>query len=371
VIRPLPVPGPLPPLLSRRARVLIVLGYLLILGVVVIDLLSGPGSTYSPLLAAVPVLASVSTRRPAVPLLAGLAAIVAVGALALVNDGVSAVVHITAAVTVLAVTCTSVATVVLVSARERELATVRGVSEATQQALLRPPPPRIGELRVAVRYVAAQAQARIGGDLYEIVRTPWGVRLLLGDVRGKGLAAVETVADVLGVFREAARSEPRLPVVARRLDAALARRVGDGDDDETAMTAEFVTAILVGFEPSGGSAAIVNCGHPPPLLRHHGTVREVRPARYAPPLALLDLVGGDYPADHLTLDDGDELLLFTDGVSEARDAAGRLYPLAGRLASWPGLDPDALLDRVLADVRRHTGGGLDDDAALLAVRREL
>ncbi|MFD0385260.1 PP2C family protein-serine/threonine phosphatase [Streptomyces stramineus] len=148
----------------------------------------------------------------------------------------------TSGFTVLAITCVSTANVVLVATRERQLLQSRSVAEAAQRTLLRPPPERIGPLRTAVRYLAAAAEARVGGDLYEALATPFGTRLLIGDVRGKGLAAIETAADVLGTFREAAQVEPDLAVVARRLDAAVVRR-RPGE--------EFVTAALVGVPASG------------------------------------------------------------------------------------------------------------------------
>ncbi|WP_269859352.1 PP2C family protein-serine/threonine phosphatase [Streptomyces sp. RPT161] len=352
----------LPPVrLSLQVRVLIGLAYLLIAAAIVVDLLTGPGSTFSPILAALPVLAAISTRKAAVPLVAGLVGTLAVGVLSLANSGVPTVVHATAAATVLAVTFTSTASVALVAARERELAQVRSVAAAAQQALLRPVPRRFGPLRVAVRYVAAAAEARIGGDLYEVLPTPYGTRLLLGDVRGKGLSAVEAAVDVLGVFRDASQTEPDLTTVARRLDGALARRPG-GE--------EFVTAVLVGV-PDHGPATIVNCGHPPPLLRDaSGATVEVHPPAYAPPLALLSLVGGAYTARTVDFRPGELLLLYTDGVSEARDAADRFYPLLERVAAMRADDPDALLDELLADVRAYAGGSLNDDAAVLAFRRD-
>jgi serine phosphatase RsbU (regulator of sigma subunit) len=262
---------------------------------------------------------------------------------------------------VLAVTLASTATVVLMAARERELATVRTVAEAIQKALLRPVAPRLGNLRIAVRYVAAQAEARVGGDLYEVIETPFGIRLFLGDVRGKGLQAVEIATDVLGVFRDAARSEPEVAAVAGRLDATLSRR-----PDNEAGLAEFVTAVLIEVPPEG-PAVMVNCGHPPPLLRHAGRVVEVHPPQYSPPLALLGLMGDAYPASHFTLDQGDQLLLYTDGVSETRDGSGSFYPLSERLLTMPAHDPEDLLDALLDDVLAYAGGGLDDDVAVLAV----
>ncbi|MFF3564879.1 PP2C family protein-serine/threonine phosphatase [Streptomyces sp. NPDC002574] len=351
-------PRPLP--LPRWAWWFLTASYALIAACIAVDVVSGPETTLTPVLAALPVLAGVRARRARVPLLAGLVAIGLVFFLAAANNGVPALVHVTAAVSILAVTFTITGSVVLVTARERELARVRGVAEAAQGALLRPPPPQVGGLRVAVRYVAAEAEARIGGDLYEVVETDFGVRVLLGDVRGKGLEAVQTAADVLGVFRDAARSEPGLDAVAARLDGALVRR-GGGE--------EFVTAVLLTAPRSGGTAVLVNCGHPPPLLCHEGTVTEVTPQAYAAPLGLLSLTGGHYRPQSVPYGPGDLLLFYTDGVCEARDRHDRFYPLAERVAELTEQDPDALLDRVLTDLHAWTGGGLGDDAALLALRR--
>ena len=347
--------------LPRGARVLLAASYAVVAGVVALDLATGPKSTFSPLLAALPVLSSVGTRRTLVPLLAGSLAVALAAVLAVTNTGVPVVVHATAVATVVAVTLTSTATVALIRTRERELVQVRDVAETAQRALLRSVPSRIGSLRIAVRYQAAAAEARIGGDLYEVLETPYGVRILLGDVRGKGLAAVQTAVDVLGVFREAARADPDLTAVAGRLDAALARRP-PGE--------EFVTAVLVELDRAEGPALIVNCGHPPPLLLRDAAVTPLRPPGNAPPLALRDLTGEPYTARTFVFVPGDVLLLYTDGISEARDAAGRFYPLEQRLTGAPARDPEALLDRLLADVRAYVPGGMDDDAAVLAVRRE-
>jgi serine phosphatase RsbU (regulator of sigma subunit) len=352
----------LPPvLLSRRVRGFLAAAYLLLAAAIGTDLATGPRSTFSPLLAAVPVLASIGTRRARVPVIAGALALAGVIALALVNTGVPLLVHTTSAVTVLVITCTSAAAVVLVASRERELAQVRSVSEAAQRALLRPVPERIGRLRIAVRYLAAEAEARIGGDLYEVLPTAYGTRVILGDVRGKGLPAVETAADVLGVFRDAARSEPELADVAGRIDAALARRP---------PSEEFVTAILLDLPDREGAARIVNCGHPDPFLCHDGSVSQVEPLLRLPPLAMSAMVGLDYQERRFDFGPGDTLLLYTDGVSEARDAAGVFYPLADRLRLFHETEPEPLLDRLVADVRAYVPAGLDDDAALLAVHRD-
>ncbi|MFD8703171.1 PP2C family protein-serine/threonine phosphatase [Kitasatospora sp. NPDC059648] len=353
-------PAAVPPLhLPRRTRLLLYGAFALLAGAIVADLATGPGTTLSPVLAVAPVLAGATTRTARLPLIAGGIAILAVGLLESTNTDLPTGVHVTALITVLAATLASAANVFLVAARERELFRVRTVAEAAQRALLRPPPERIGQLRVAVRYVAAAAEARIGGDLYAVVETPFGVRILLGDVQGHGLPAVETAADVLGVFREAARTEPDLTRLAERLDAALTARSEDG---------RFTTALLLDVAPDRGAVTTVNCGHPHPLLRRGDRVSDLEPPFPAPPLGLLGLAGGGYPAGRFEPRLGDLLLLHTDGVSEARDAEGRFYPLAERLPGLPAGSPEDLLDALLADVRGWVGeAGLADDAALLAL----
>ncbi|MEU6216739.1 PP2C family protein-serine/threonine phosphatase [Streptomyces sp. NPDC047022] len=355
------MPGGGRPLVPRWARRLSVTGYVLVLMAVVADIVAGTHVTFSPLLAALPVLASTGTRRVAVPLTAGIVAGIVLIALVFYDVNVPSSVLATAAATIVAVTFFSCTSVIVVATQEQELARVHTVAEAAQRALLRPVPRRIGPLAMAVRYVAAEAEARIGGDLYEAIPTPYGVRLIVGDVRGKGLTAVETACDVLGVFREAARAEPDLAEVARRLDSAIAR---------CPTSEEFVTAVLVSVPDAPGPAVMVNCGHPPPLLCHADEFREVPPPVTAPPLGLRGLCGGEYRASPLPFASGDLLLLYTDGVAEARDAANRFYPLVPRMATLQPRDPDALLDDLLLDVRAYVGSGLKDDAALLAVRRE-
>ena len=85
-----------------------------------------------------------------------------------------------------------------------------------------PPPARLGPLGLDVVYLAAAAEAKVGGDLYEVTRTAeHGIRVIMGDVRGKGLGAVELAADVLGMFRELAHDACTLAELAARLDAGL------------------------------------------------------------------------------------------------------------------------------------------------------
>ncbi|MGA5039740.1 PP2C family protein-serine/threonine phosphatase [Streptomyces capoamus] len=249
--------------------------------------------------------------------------------------------------------------------RERTLADVRFVADIAQRVLLRPVPHRIGSLRLESLYRSAAAEARIGGDLYEAVPTRYGVRLLIGDVRGKGLLAVETAAALLGAFREAAHDEPALPALADRVETSMNRRVmllGGSEAGE-----RFVTAVFAEIPPRDPLVRVVNCGHPPPVRLRCGEVTELDSGRSAPPLNLGVLEGEPYHVDTYSFRPGDHLLLYTDGITETRDAAGTFYPLLQRLRSWGCLPPRELLERLHQELLEYSGDRLQDDVAALAV----
>ena len=252
-----------------------------------------------------------------------------------------------------------------------KLATVRTVAEAAQRAVLPPPPRDVGELRIAARYEAAQAEARIGGDLFALQRTPFGVRMLVGDVRGNGMQAVELLAVVIGAFREAAEQEPTLSGVARRLERALLRQAELRPGAEVAEN--FVTAVLAEL-PTGrwDVLRLVNCGHPPPLLqRADGTVRVLEPSQHTLPLGMGVLLEEeqDRAVDEEEFPRGGILLMYTDGVSEARNERDVFFDPEAWLNDRRFDDPETLLGRLVGDVTAYAGGQVADDMALMAVLR--
>jgi len=239
--------------------------------------------------------------------------------------------------------------------REGRLRAVTRVAEVAQRALLGGVPAALGSLRLAVLYASASAEASIGGDFYEAVETPHGVRLLVGDVRGKGLDAVRLAGVVLGSFRDAAQDRPDLAQVAAALDRSVTRAIGPED---------FVTAVLVQVL-GDGSAIVVNCGHPAPLLVRGGRATELDPPEPAPPLGL-----DPHPEPlRLRLALGDRILLYTDGASEAR-AGGGFFPLQTAAAfALVSADLEAGLESLWAELQRHVAGQLHDDVALLLIER--
>ncbi len=283
-------------------------------------------------------------------------------------------------------------TVVLVSAlftttsylRERrrdELDQVRRVSLAAQQAVVRPLPRRIGPLHLACCYLAADDQAQIGGDLYAAVRTRDGTRLIIGDVRGKGVTAVGETSLLLGAFRADGHRAGSLPDLMAQLEAGVLRNLpgaagedpapsaGVPEDTGSEEAAEvFVTALVVGIPDDRADAELVSCGHPPPLLLRGDRVITVA-VEPAAPLGLGDLAASRPGVRAFPFEDGDILLLYTDGVTEARDAGGTFYPLVERVARAPRASARALVRHLREDLLAHAGGRLGDDAALLAVER--
>lgn len=333
----------------------------LIMGAVAVAAVAfGPKEGLLPLLALGPAFAAVSgDLRKAVA--AGALALVLCAALAADQIIDSWGDYARDSVAVLGVTAAAVIACTVRQRREHELAEVRAIAEVAQQVLLGPLPDGGRGVRLAVRYMSATSHARIGGDLYEVVPATGGMRLIIGDVQGKGLVAVKTAATVLGAFREVAYEAASLPVIADRLEISLARQLTDE---------QFVTAILAEVSPDGSRIKLLSCGHPPPLLIAGHAGRFVESAAPSLPLGLASLGAGPREVITIPFAPDDQMLFYTDGVSEARNRAGEFYPLPDRALYAEATDPDSALDQLQQDVLLHVGHALDDDAAMLLLRRQ-
>ncbi|MGW7004442.1 PP2C family protein-serine/threonine phosphatase [Streptomyces sp. NPDC054933] len=275
----------------------------------------------------------------------------------------------------------------------RELERTRQIAAAAQRVLLRPLPRRVAGVAVAGDYISAYRGAEVGGDLYEVLATPYGVRVVLGDVRGHGLAAIGTVAALLGSFREAAHDEAELDGVLRRLDRTLRRHLSERAraersaersptvDQDAPVAEEFVTVLLLEVR-CDGRLAVLNCGHPWPYRidaarRPQPYAEPLSTAGPLPPLGVLD-PGAEVLTVHRShLLSGQALFLHTDGAQDARDASGAFFPLpealrtAARAAIRCGaIVPDLLVDGMRAALTAHAHGRLPDDAAMLALSRD-
>lgn len=261
---------------------------------------------------------------------------------------------------------------------ERRMLHMRDIADTTRRTVLRPLPVGFGGLDHAAVYLSADSEARVGGDFYDIQPGPHGTRVLVGDVQGKGLGAVDTAAALLGTFREAGYHEPDLATVAERLEIRMMRHrahtagLGRSDGDR------FATAVLIGFSaglPDAVDAVVF--GHEPPLAVGPGGVRTL-PVAGGLPLGMADLLPGRPGAvplvQRLRLAADETLLLVTDGVTEARDPAGAFYRPVDDIARAVAADAgDAAPARLVSLVRdgtlRHCRGRVADDTTVFAVRR--
>ncbi|MFH8680582.1 PP2C family protein-serine/threonine phosphatase [Streptomyces lydicus] len=397
----------------------------LIAAVCVIDTLAPPDIHLGPLLVAAPAI----TAAFAGPLLTAASGALAVAALLFIGTarGVLATENLQAQIAALVLVSGLVVLFSLVRDRnERRLVQSRSVAAVAQKVLLRPLPARSGPLEIASLYLAAEEEAEMGGDLFAAARTTDGTRLIIGDVRGKGLPAYSHAALLLGAFRAAAHRQATLPRLARHLDGAVrwdstqwhtasdacdgtdlstVGYAGDGaelrpsgpgivheepdaavspipavlrapgsaaDDPDPSEDAgeNFATVSLLDIADREPVLSSISCGHPPALLLRAGRAHLLQSRRTALPIGLGGLPGApDYEVETFPFEPGDLLLLYTDGVTEARDDKGTFYPLAQRAGAWSDCGPEQLLRQLRADLLAHTRGRLGDDAAAVAVRR--
>jgi hypothetical protein len=345
------VSGPSQPADVLAKRVFAVLLGLAITAVAVAQYRMGRGPVTVAWLAVGPLLASLVLRPRITAMLAGWAVLLSLG-LILHRPGPPGTLASHLSVLVL-LAAFAVANSVLRSAAQRRLSQVRAVARVAQSALLREVPATVTAGRLASRYVSAAAEARVGGDLLEVVSQGGHPRWLIGDTRGKGLPAVRLASIAMTSFRDAcAQPGLSLPEIARVVDLSVTRAAGDED---------FVTALFAEFDPRGW-LEVVTCGHPPPLrLTADGGLQALNPSAYATPLGL-------HPGMRVStfaVSPGDRLVFYTDGLLEARDRAGRYFRLEDCVDTLRRPDLDAAAQELLDRVVAHTGRRLDDDVAIL------
>jgi len=236
--------------------------------------------------------------------------------------------------------------------RQQEIAAI------VQAALLPPPSVRLPGLAIAGRY---RSSREVGGDFYAILPLTSGhVGLAIADVSGKGIPAATLSARTRYLLEAFALDAPSPDTVLARLNAVLARDGGTG---------MFVSLFYAVLDPETGTLRFSSAGHPSPLLL-------ARDADAAAPLEARGLLLGvdadaRYSMAESRIRPGDLLVLFTDGITEARDAAGeqfgepRLQALLGTLRT---AQPEDIADRVMAEVKQWTGDRQIDDQAFVVVR---
>jgi serine phosphatase RsbU (regulator of sigma subunit) len=185
------------------------------------------------------------------------------------------------------------------------------------------------------------------------------VAAVIGDVTGSGIDASITAFQAKYLLRVFLR-EYRDPAQAiEELNAMMFSQ---------ARPEEFISLLTVVFDTEAGTLRFASAGHPAAWLWHD---REVQPLRATGPLLLLDPKAGFFSRE-INLDEGDTLLLYTDGLAEARDGQ-QLFGeerIAQYLRRDPGVDPNVLCKSLLEAARDFASTPLNDDIAVLAIRRE-
>src|SRR3954447_12923751 len=240
--------------------------------------------------------------------------------------------------------------------REHSFEQVSAIAEAAQRAILPVLPPLVDPVVAVARYHSAAQGALVGGDLYDCYHSVSHVRFIVGDVRGKGIAGVEQAARVIRAFRQSAALQPTLEGVAEEMDVYLGGFFGDE---------EFVTVLLADVTKPG-QLSLLSAGHPPPELVRGDGSGELVDLPACVPLGMSMGGTGDFTSATVCWSPGDRLLMYTDGLSEARGADGRFLDVASLVPNLRSGSPEQALEGVVEAVERHVPSGrLEDDLAIV------
>jgi serine phosphatase RsbU (regulator of sigma subunit) len=205
----------------------------------------------------------------------------------------------------------------------------------------------------------------VGGDLYDVLPLADGrLVIALGDVAGKGSPAALLMALLVAMMRTLVDEGLDLPRLMRRLNVQVARQ---------SPSSRFITLFCCFYDPKDGTLEYVNAGHPPPLLLRRGGTFERIGGDGAGGLALGMFEDAAYESHRATIQPGDTLVLYSDGITEAENPAGAAFEepgLEGVIAAHTADNPEVLGRAVLSAVERHAGDArLADDLTVLVLKR--
>jgi sigma-B regulation protein RsbU (phosphoserine phosphatase) len=234
-----------------------------------------------------------------------------------------------------------------------------GLARTIQKSLLPQGAPSIPGAELAGICVPAR---NVGGDYYDIFALPGGrAGVLVADVSGHNVGAALMMAVSRAALRaEIARSEGPEEVLAR------ANRLLE---DDLARSELFVSVWLGYFDPAKGELSYASAGHNPALVHRAAG----GPAEWLDAEGILFGVTGEFPYERrsVRVEPGDLVLLYTDGLTEARDPAGEMLGdarLAEAVAQVAGRPASEIPAALLAAVDRHTGAAPDDDRTVVVLR---
>lgn len=210
---------------------------------------------------------------------------------------------------------------------------------------------------VGVAYRPANEVELVGGDFYDLFPLGDGrVAVVVGDVSGKGVEAASLTGTVRAMLRSFASLDPSPALLLSNANELLLAQLSPE---------LFVTVIVAVIDPASGKVTVSSAGHPPPMACG-GEVRLLE----GPPGLPLGAGGGTYREADFDLAAGEAVILYTDGLIEAR-RGGEFFGeegVARALAGEDVSDVQGMVDRLVSSATQFAGGRLSDDLAVIAVR---
>ncbi|MFH0915427.1 MAG: chemotaxis protein CheB [bacterium] len=237
----------------------------------------------------------------------------------------------------------------------RLFAQERRIAEVLQKSLLKPISPIAG-YKIGLAYRPAHEAELVGGDFYDFFPLGGGrAAAAVGDVSGKGVQAATLTETVRAILRTLAS-----------LDGSPASILSKANELMQAQTppAQFVTVLLAIVDPARGKVVISSAGHPPPIICGQG-VRFLD----VPPATPLGAMHRDYPEAEFDLVVGETLVLYTDGLIEARRGADLFgeRKVAEVLARADCAHPQKMVEELVSAATDFVAGRLADDLAVIAI----
>ena len=235
--------------------------------------------------------------------------------------------------------------------RDRE----REEAKMIQRALLPTALPQIRGIDVATAWLPADG---VGGDCYDMLASGTLLGIAIADVAGKGLPAALLMSNLQAAVRAFAQNAAEPAALCGNVNRLLCRHMVSG---------RFVTFCFAWFDADRHTITYANAGHNPPLLVHaDGSVEKLGDGG----TVLGVFAEAVYQQSSVKLNAGDRLLLYTDGITEAHNAAGDEFGeerLARVASESDATSAEALKERILQELQAFTGGTFDDDATLIVV----
>ena len=246
--------------------------------------------------------------------------------------------------------------------REAAQRTERDLWETVQNGLLPARLPSVRGLKLAARYRPAERALLVGGDFYDAMTLPDGrLAVMVGDMAGHGASAAAQAAGLRFGWRTLVAVNANPATVLAGLNAQMA-------DPDGRAEGLFASILYMLIEPSG-AIAFAPAGHPPPILLTAEACQPLEPLVAGPLLGVFD--EAEWPVTHAALPPGGTLVLYTDGLIEARRGADTfgIERACEVLAAERRSALEQRIARVIAAARRHEDQRLRDDVVIVAVER--